>query len=213
MDPFNEPYQQAVQPPNPNEPMTNPTFPPPNPALSSLPNPNAPYPAAPYAPSPYPYSSFAPPYPYGPYQRHSPLQTATQASQVVLSNMQHALHRFARVSSLIEDVLRHLHMLFDAVFGLIYSISAARQEVSLWLSAKTPPAAWMRRLLRKVSAIWKVLCVFFVSPLAGRFSPVALVLRILGLVPNESGMGYVVEELWREAHAGGENVEVESSNM
>lgn len=94
--------------------------------------------------------------------------------------------RFARVSALIDDVLRHLHMLFDAVFGLGYSIGAVRAETRMWLAVKTGPVAIASRMFRTVASVWRLLTLFFLSPMAGRFSPVALVLRILGLVPDDA---------------------------
>lgn len=119
--------------------------------------------------------------------------------------------RFARVSALLEDVLRHLHMLFDAVFGLAYSVGALRHEVGGWLACKHGPTAAILRLLRRLGGggLWRVLYLVLLSPAAGRFSPVALVLRILGLVPEE------VEHIAAERDGGrsGEGSERDNSNM
>lgn len=122
---------------------------------------------------------------------------ARETGAMVLSGMQEAMSRFARVSALIEEVLRHLHMLFDALFGLGFSIGAFRQEASLWLAIKTGPVGYLARLVRRASNVWRLLCLFFMSPMAGRFSPVALVLRILGLVPEEDPLDASLTELWR----------------
>ncbi|PXF43397.1 hypothetical protein BWQ96_06892 [Gracilariopsis chorda] len=113
------------------------------------------------------------------------LNDARQTSEMVMSGMHDAMARFARVSSMIEDILRNLHMLFDALFGLGYSLSAFRHEAKMWLSVKTGPLAVVAKIVRRASNVWRLLCLFFMSPLAGRFSPVALVLRILGLVPED----------------------------
>lgn len=107
-----------------------------------------------------------------------------QTGSQVLSNIHDAMARFARVSAHIDEVLRHLHMLFDAVFGLGYSLSAMREEARLWLANKTGPVAVACRLFRAFTSLWRILSLFFLSPMAGRYSPVAVVLRILGLVPD-----------------------------
>lgn len=114
-----------------------------------------------------------------------PGSSAQHAGTQVLNSMHDAMTRFARVSTLIDDVLRHLHMLFDAVFGLGYSVGAVREEARMWLAVKSGPVALIWRALRTALSVWRVLCIFFMSPMAGRYSPVALVLRILGLVPEE----------------------------
>jgi hypothetical protein len=100
--------------------------------------------------------------------------------------MQEAMQRFARVSALMEEVLRNLHMLFDGVFGLGYSIGAFHQEASRWLAIKSGPVALLKRIVAHVARLWRLVALFLCSPMAGRFSPVALVLRILGVVPEYS---------------------------
>lgn len=141
--------------------------------------------------------------PYGNYGIQRQNATAQLASgaretgEMVLSGMHEAMARFARVSSMIEEVLRHLHMLFDAIFGLGYSIGAFRQEASQWLAIKTGPVGYLARLIRRAANVWRLLCLFFMSPAAGRFSPVALVLRILGLVPEEDPLDAPFADLWR----------------
>lgn len=121
------------------------------------------------------------------------LNDARQTSEMVMSGMNDAMARFARVSSMIEDVLRNLHMLFDALFGLGYSLNAFRHEAKMWLSAKTGPFAVVAKIMRRASSVWRLLCLFFMSPLAGRFSPIALVLRILGLVPEDDPFEVALE--------------------
>lgn len=143
--------------------------------------------------------------PYGSYGMQRQNATAQLASgaretgAMVLSGMHEAMARFARVSSMIEEVLRNLHMLFDAVFGLGYSVGAFRQEAGQWLAIKTGPVGYLARLLRRAANVWRLLCLFFLSPAAGRFSPVALVLRILGLVPEEDPLDASLAELWRSS--------------
>lgn len=116
--------------------------------------------------------------------------------------MHEAMSRFARVSSMIEEVLRHLHMLFDAIFGLGYSLGAFRQEAGQWLGVKTGPVGYLARLLRRAANLWRLLCLFFMSPAAGRFSPVALVLRILGLVPEDDPLEASMAEMWSRGGEG-----------
>lgn len=113
-----------------------------------------------------------------------------QTGSHVLNNLQDAMTRFARVSAHIDEVLRHLHMLFDAVFGLGYSLGAMREEARMWLANKTGPVAILWRILRAVTSIGRILSIFFLSPMAGRYSPIALVLRVLGLVPNDLNTYY-----------------------
>lgn len=111
-------------------------------------------------------------------------QTPQQSSATMM--LQEAMARFARVTALVDDVLRHVHMLFDAVFGLAYAVGAARAETAMWLALKQGPVAFLSRVVRAVSSIWRLVALFLLSPMAGRFSPVALVLRILGLVPHDA---------------------------
>lgn len=122
---------------------------------------------------------------------------------VVLSGVHDAMQRFARVSSMVEEVLRNLHMLFDAMFGLGCSLGAFRQEARMWLAVKQGPAAFVARLLKRIARLWKLLFMFIMSPVAGRFSPVAVVLRILGLVPEDD----INFDAWLQAqeHTSGAN--------
>lgn len=144
----------------------------------------------------YPYTSYGRPFATTPARLQATNSTAAdgangnvgvhQTGTQVLSNLHDAMARFARVSAHIDEVLRHLHMLFDAVFGLGYSLGAMREEARLWLANKTGPVAIVCRLLRAFTSIWRILSLFFLSPMAGRYSPVAIVLRILGLVPDNA---------------------------
>lgn len=159
----------------------------------------------PYGPVSYaqPYNSAYTPYPSysraafvagatNPPTQYQPAGTTTTltaagvraAGTTMLNSVQEAMARFARVSAMIDDVLRHLHMLFDAIFGLGYTLGAVHAETRLWLAVKTGPVAAITRAVRSVSSIWRLLTLFFLSPMAGRYSPIALVLRILGLVPE-----------------------------
>lgn len=158
-----------------------------------------------YTNAPYTFSSYAAA-PYAPTYATTPgiirpaqqlASNARETSAAVLSGMHDAMSRFARVSALIEDVLRNLHMLFDAMFGLGYSIGAFRAETQLWLSIKTGPVAYIARLFSRAMTVWRLLCLFFMSPMAGRFSPVALVLRILGLVPEDDPLEVPLADLLR----------------
>lgn len=219
-DPFQEPYQQAVHPPPPAQ---QPTFaataayggaglqtaPPPGytPAYNFT-NAYNTYGASlnnMYNTSYSPYNTYAPAYaPYASQRQTATTQLASGAretGEMVLSGMHEAMARFARVSSMIEEVLRHLHMLFDAIFGLGYSVGAFRREAAQWLAVKTGPVAYLARLIRRAANLWRLLCLFFMSPAAGRFSPVALVLRILGLVPEDDPLEHSLAERWA---AGGE---------
>lgn len=142
----------------------------------------------------YSYSSYGRPFASTPARLHATNTTTAegtinnagvhQTGSQVLNNLHDAMARFARVSAHIDEVLRHLHMLFDAVFGLGYSLGAMREEARLWLANKTGPVAIVCRILRAFTSVWRILSLFFLSPMAGRYSPVATVLRILGLVPD-----------------------------
>jgi hypothetical protein len=113
-------------------------------------------------------------------------QHAQAGGAAVLSGMQEAMQRFARVSGLMEEVLHNLHVLFDGVFGLGYSIGAFHDEARLWLSVKTGPAGILRRIYLKCRRLWRLITLFLCSPFAGEFSPLSLVLRLLGVAPAES---------------------------
>lgn len=115
-------------------------------------------------------------------------QQAQAGGAAVLSGMQEAMQRFARVSGLMEEVLRHLHLLFNGVFGLGYSLGAFHDEARMWLAVKTGPAAFVMRLVAKLTRLWRLITIFLCSPLAGEFSPVSLVLQLLGVAPAEDGL-------------------------
>lgn len=121
--------------------------------------------------------------------RYAPLLGSLHQTQAggtaLLNGVQEAMHRFARVSSLLEEVLRNLHLLFDGVFGLGYSVVAFYDEAKLWLAVKSGPAAMILRIWRRLRGVWRLLILFFCSPLAGKYSPVALALQIMGLVPSD----------------------------
>lgn len=108
---------------------------------------------------------------------------AQAGGAAVLSGMQEAMQRFARVSGLMEEVLRHLHMLFDGIFGLGYSLGAFQEEARMWLAVKSGPTAFLVRMLGKLARLWRLVTIFLCSPFAGEFSPVAFVFRLLGLTP------------------------------
>lgn len=160
-------------------------------------------------------TGYNPGYPRQPFAQMGQMASnARETSTMVLTSMHDAMARFARVSSMIEDVLRNLHMLFDAVFGLGYSLGAFQQEARLWMAIKTGPVGVVARVLRRALSIWRLLCLFFVSPLAGRFSPVALVLRILGLVPEEDPLEVSLMDLWRQREGeGGEGEDGADSSL
>lgn len=115
-------------------------------------------------------------------------QQAQAGGAAVLSGMQEAMQRFARVSALLEEVLRNLHLLFDGVFGLGYSIGAFHDEAQLWLSVKTGPAAFLKRIYLKLARLWRLITLFLCSPFAGEFGPMGFVLRLLGIVPSEQAL-------------------------
>lgn len=115
-------------------------------------------------------------------------QQAQAGGAAVLSGMQEAMQRFARVSGLLEEVLRNLHLLFDGVFGLGYSIGAFHDEAQLWLSVKTGPVAFLKRIYQKLARLWRLITLFLCSPFAGEFGPMSLALRILGIAPSEQAL-------------------------
>lgn len=127
---------------------------------------------------------------------------AQAGGAAVLSGMQEAMQRFARVSGLMEEVLRNLHMLFDGVFGLGYSLGAFHNEARMWLAVKSGPAAFAMRMFAKLTRLWRLLTIFLCSPLAGEFSPVAIVLRILGIAPPED-TGNAHDDSWSSSFVEG----------
>lgn len=129
-------------------------------------------------------------------------QQAQAGGAAVLSGMQEAMQRFARVSALLEEVLRNLHLLFDGVFGLGYSVGAFHDETQLWLSVKTGPVAFLKRIYLKLARLWRLITLFLCSPFAGEFGPMGLVLRLLGLAPNEQAlMTDVGDEIFSSSRA------------
>lgn len=143
----------------------------------------------------------------GAYARGAPLPPGAG----VLGGVQEAMARFARVSALVEDALRSLHLLFDALFGLGVSASAFSRELAVLLQAKTGPGAFIARCIRRLGRLWRLLMMVFVSPIGGRYSPVAVALRVLGLVPEgEPAVGEAPVEMevaWPPREAGGQRLQ------
>uniref|UniRef100_A0A7S1XHJ0 Peroxin-13 n=1 Tax=Compsopogon caeruleus TaxID=31354 RepID=A0A7S1XHJ0_9RHOD len=112
----------------------------------------------------------------------------------MVNTMHGVMYAIARVSGLMEEVLRNFHMIFESVYGLLHSFGVFQQEiVAVMGPEKVQPAGFFRRVLKKVLSFWRVFVLFIMSPLAGRFSPVSVALRILGLAPQQPPAVEVVE--------------------
>eukprot|EP00184_Porphyridium_aerugineum_P000774 CAMPEP_0184697064 /NCGR_PEP_ID=MMETSP0313-20130426/4163_1 /TAXON_ID=2792 /ORGANISM="Porphyridium aerugineum, Strain SAG 1380-2" /LENGTH=290 /DNA_ID=CAMNT_0027155825 /DNA_START=295 /DNA_END=1167 /DNA_ORIENTATION=- len=107
----------------------------------------------------------------------------------VINGMHSIMHSFARVSGLLEELLRNFHMIFESVFGLFYCLGHFKEEVKnafgfefSWDKISIGPI--IKRVLRRVFQLWRLFTLFILSPLAGKYSPVQILLRMLGLTPN-----------------------------
>lgn len=134
---------------------------------------------------------------------------ARRGVAAVAGGVQDAMARFARVSAAVDDALRSLHMLFDALFGLGVAAGALFGELRVLLRAKSGPAAFVGRMLRRVLRIWRMLMVAVASPL---HSPFGVVLGALGVAPptpptgEEDTMQRVVEQHAFESAFDGSNL-------
>uniref|UniRef100_A0A7S0ZFF9 Peroxin-13 n=1 Tax=Timspurckia oligopyrenoides TaxID=708627 RepID=A0A7S0ZFF9_9RHOD len=107
----------------------------------------------------------------------------------MLNGMHSVMHSFARVSGLLEEVLRNFHMIFESVFGLFYSLSNFKQELQNVFGIsidKLSVVPLVKRAFRRLLHLWRIISLVLLSPLAGRFSPVAIVLRLLGVAPESA---------------------------
>lgn len=95
-----------------------------------------------------------------------------------VAGVQDAMARFARVSAAVDDALRSLHLLFDALFGIGMAFGSLAGEMRVLIRLKSGPAAFLGRMLRRIARIWRFLMVAVMSPID---TPLALLLRILGL--------------------------------
>eukprot|EP00188_Purpureofilum_apyrenoidigerum_P004522 Plantae.Rhodophyta-Purpureofilum_apyrenoidigerum.ctg51668.p1 GENE.Plantae.Rhodophyta-Purpureofilum_apyrenoidigerum.ctg51668~~Plantae.Rhodophyta-Purpureofilum_apyrenoidigerum.ctg51668.p1 ORF type:complete len:186 (-),score=24.63 Plantae.Rhodophyta-Purpureofilum_apyrenoidigerum.ctg51668:118-675(-) len=105
----------------------------------------------------------------------------------VQNSFQGVMQTIARVSGLMEELMRNFHMIFESVFGLIYSVGAFREEMGMF--APSFKGGFFRRLLgraiRKLLMLWRFVFLLAIAPFTHRFSPVKLILRICGLAPPQ----------------------------
>lgn len=95
-----------------------------------------------------------------------------------VTGVQDAMARFARVSAAVDDALRSLHLLFDALFGLGVAAKALAAETSVMVRAKSGPVAFVVRLLRRLARLWRLLVLAIISPVD---APLGVILRAIGI--------------------------------
>ncbi|GJQ08527.1 hypothetical protein GpartN1_g318.t1 [Galdieria partita] len=151
----------------------------------------------------YPYSSGFSPYSYNgganqygstfypgtnlPGFNNNPLvQNLFSPGQNMLASVQNVMQVFARFSGLMEETMRNLHFVFDSIFSLVQILGLLKQEIFRFVAPKSSLFQPLIRTVEKMLRFWKLFLLFLMSPLAGRYSPVSLVLKILGLVPEEN---------------------------
>ncbi|KAJ8900770.1 hypothetical protein NDN08_000071 [Rhodosorus marinus] len=103
----------------------------------------------------------------------------------VQNSVQGVMHTVARVSGLLEELMRNFTMIFESIFGLFYSIAAFKEEMgaSLPQFEKGFVRRMLMKVLRKLYMLFKFFLLFAASPITHRFSPVRGILRIFGLLP------------------------------
>ncbi|EME31226.1 hypothetical protein Gasu2_19850 [Galdieria sulphuraria] len=114
------------------------------------------------------------------------VQNFISPGQNMLASVQNAMQVFARFSGLMEETMRNLHLVFDSIFGLVQILGLLKQEMFRFVAPKSSVFQPVIRVAEKLLRFWKLFLLFLMSPLAGKYSPVSLVLKILGLVPEES---------------------------
>lgn len=112
------------------------------------------------------------------------------AAAGVLGGVQDAMARFARVSAVVDDALRSLHLLFDALFGLGMAIRALAKELRT-MGKTVTPATYLAKQLRRIVRVLVA---------AGRLSPLGILLRLLGFaVPAHPAARIDIDAAWRDA--------------
>uniref|UniRef100_A0A7S0BPW2 Peroxin-13 n=1 Tax=Rhodosorus marinus TaxID=101924 RepID=A0A7S0BPW2_9RHOD len=123
----------------------------------------------------------------------------------VQNSVQGVMHTVARVSGLLEELMRNFTMIFESIFGLFYSVAAFKEEMgaSLPQFEKGFVRRMLMRVLRKLYMLFKFVLLFAASPITHRFSPVRGILRILGLLPpaledEQFSSDFAQEEIQRD---------------
>ena len=111
------------------------------------------------------------------------LQSVMAPGQSAMASLQHLMHTVARFTGILEENMRNVHIIFDSVFGLVYNLGFLREELRSVFTG-VQPKSWLMQLLRKILGVWRVALLVALSPLIGRFSPVAWLLKALGLAPS-----------------------------
>eukprot|EP00871_Galdieria_phlegrea_P002787 jgi/Galph1/3509/GphlegSOOS_G2172.1 len=114
------------------------------------------------------------------------MQNIVAPGQSMLSSLQHAMQVFARFSGMMEEIMRNLHLVFDSIFGLVQILGVLKQEIFRFVAPKSSLFQPVLRVIEKLMRFWKLFLLFIMSPLAGRFSPVTLALKVLGLAPEDA---------------------------
>ena len=120
-----------------------------------------------------------------------------------VTGVQDAMARFARVSAAVDDALRSLHLLFDALFGLGLAARSLASETSVLVRAKSGPVAFVVRLLKRIARLWRLLVLAVISPVD---APFGVMLRAIGVgtpPPQAITEAVEAEEAFNNAFAEG----------
>jgi hypothetical protein len=112
------------------------------------------------------------------------LQSVMAPGQSAMATLQNVMHAIARVTGILEENMRTIHILFDSVFGLVYNLTFLREELRGALQ-HFRPKSWFTEWLQRILGLWRLLLLLALTPFSLRLPPVAAVLRFLGLVPRE----------------------------
>ncbi|KAK4532030.1 hypothetical protein CCYA_CCYA10G2887 [Cyanidiococcus yangmingshanensis] len=112
------------------------------------------------------------------------LQSVMAPGQSAMATLQNVMHAIARVTGILEENMRNIHILFDSVFGLVYNLTFLRDELRGVLQ-NFRPKFWFTQWLRRLLGVWRLLLLLALTPFSLRLPPVAALLRLLGLVPRE----------------------------
>jgi hypothetical protein len=112
------------------------------------------------------------------------LQSVMAPGQSAMATLQSVMHAVARVTGILEENMRNIHILFDSVFGLVYNFSFLREELRGALH-NFRPKFWFTQWLQRLLGVWRLLLLLALTPFSLRLPPVAALLRLLGLIPRE----------------------------
>lgn len=110
------------------------------------------------------------------------LQSFVAPGQSAMATLQHVMHTVARVTGILEENMRNVHIIFDSVFGLVYNLGFLRDETRALLRG-LQPKSWLMRMVQNLVGLWRLALLIALTPLAGRWAPIPWLLRMLRLVP------------------------------